>query len=104
MEKYIGIVHGYGHGRVHGRVHDGMCKLTRPSMQCMSASLGGCPASMLRVASQWATPADPGISSQIVICLLFACDYLRYIVLQVCITQRAGEYKINCISLLIFSI
>ena len=53
---------------------------------------------------QWATPADPGISSQIVICLLFACDYLRYIVLQVCITQRAGEYKINCISLLIFPI
>ena len=59
---------------------------------------------MLRVASQWATPADPGISSQIVICLLFACDYLRYIVLQVCITQRAGEYRINCISLLILSI
>ena len=37
---------------------------------------------------QWATPADLGISSQIVICLLFACDYLRYIVLQVCRTQR----------------
>ena len=30
---------------------------------------------------QWATPVDLGISSQIVICLLFACDYLRYIVL-----------------------
>ena len=49
---------------------------------------------------QWATPADPGISSQIVICLLFACDYLRYIVLQVCRTQRVEngiylQYHIN---------
>ena len=36
---------------------------------------------------QWATPVDLGISSQIVICLLFACDYLRYIVLHLCRTQ-----------------
>ena len=99
-----GKVHGYGHGRLHGRVHDDMWKTTRPSMQCMSAWADGCPALMLRVASQWATSADLGISSQIVICLLFACDYLRYIVLHLCITQRAGEYRINCISLLILSI
>ena len=53
---------------------------------------------------QRAKPVDMGISSQIVICLLFACDYLRYTVLHQCITQRAGEYRINCISLLILSI
>ena len=36
----------------------------------------------VRVAKrQWATTADPGIFSQIVICL-FASGYLRYIVLQ----------------------
>ena len=57
------------HGRVHGKVHDGPRKHTRPSMQCMSAFLGGCPASMLRVASQWGAPAEPDIFSQIVICL-----------------------------------
>ena len=50
------------------------------------------------------TLVDLGISSQIVICLLFACDYLRYIVLHLCITQIPGEYRINCISLLILSI
>ena len=72
-------------------------------MRCILASLGGCPASMLWVASQWATLTDLGISYQIVICLLFACDYLRYIVLHLCITQRPGEYRINCISLLILS-
>ena len=36
----------------------------------------------VRVAKrQWATTAEPGIFSQIVICL-FASGYLRYIVLQ----------------------
>ena len=43
-------------------------------MQCMSAFLGGCPASMLRVASQWAIPAEPEIFSQIVICLFLHAD------------------------------
>ena len=32
------------------------------------------------------------------------CDNLRYIVLQICITQIPGEYIINFISLLIISI
>ena len=30
--------------------------------------------------------------------------YLRYIVLHLCNTQKPGEYRINCISLLILSI
>jgi hypothetical protein len=67
----------------------------------MSAFLGGCPALMLRVASQWATPADLEIFSQIGICLLFASEYHC---LHLCITLIPGEYRINCISLLIHSI
>ena len=31
--------------------------------------------------------------------LLFACEYLWYIVLHLCNTQIPGEYRINCISL-----
>ena len=58
---------------------------------------------MLRGCSQWGIPVDR-------ICFLklsfvcFACEYRYYIVLQVCDTQLAGEYRINCISLLILSI
>ena len=37
----------------------------------------------------------------LVVCI---CDYLRYIVLHLCITQTPGEYRINFISLLILSI
>ena len=54
-----------------------------------------------RVASQWATPADLEIFSQIGICLLFASEYHC---LHLCITLIPGEYRINCISLLIHSI
>ena len=47
---------------------------------------------------QWATPVDLGISSQIVICLLFACDYLRYIVLHLCRTQIMENIPNNIFS------
>ena len=40
---------------------------------------------------QWATPANLGISSQIVICLLLACNYLRYTVPHLCRTQKMEE-------------
>ena len=80
------------------KVHGGSWNHTQPSMQCMSAFLGGCPALMLRVASQWATPADLEIFSQIGICLLFASEYHC---LHLCITLIPGEYRINCITLLI---
>ena len=83
------------------KVHGGSWNHMRPSMQCMSAFLGGCPALMLRVASQWATPVDLEISSQIGICWLFASEYHC---LHLCITLIPGEYRINCISLLIRSI
>ena len=50
---------------------------------------------------QWATLADLEIFSQIGICLLFASEYHC---LHLCITLIPGEYRINCISLLIHSI
>ena len=44
---------------------------------------------------QWATPVDLGISSQIVICLLFACEYLWYIILHLCRTQTMENFKLS---------
>ncbi len=63
-----------------------------PSMQCMSAFQTT--TSMLRVASQWATTAEPGIFSQIVICL-FASGYLRYIVLQYVIPDTLENIELT---------
>ena len=54
----------------------------------------------VRVAKrQWATTAEPGIFSQIVICL-FASGYLRYIVLQYVgpDTWRISHFKYEAVA------
>ena len=79
MEKYAGIVHGQDHGRVRWKSTWWRVK-THKALHAVHVGVQAT-TSMLRVASQWATTAEPGIFSQIVICL-FASGYLRYIVLQ----------------------
>ena len=79
MEKYAEIVHGRGHGRVRWKSTWWRVE-THKALHAVHVGVQAT-TSMLRVASQWATTAEPGIFSQIVICL-FASGYLRYIVLQ----------------------
>ena len=58
---------------------------------------------MLRGCSQWGSPAEPEIFSQIIICLF--CMRIYCIYRPSCMwTQLSGEYIINFISLLIISI
>ena len=58
---------------------------------------------MLRGCSQWGSPAEPEIFSQIIICLFCMRIYCIYRSSYMW-TQLSGEYIINFISLLIISI
>ena len=89
MEKYM-----MTHGNPHDPTHSACCQpWAVVRRRCCELQVSG--------QHRW---MDLGISSQIVTCLLFACNYLQYIVLHLCITQIPGEYRINCISLLILFI
>ena len=89
------------HGKVHGKVHDGPQE-TWPSMQCMSAFLGG----VSDAASCKSVGYTGGTGDIFTNChlLVFACGYLQYHVLLLCNPSYSGEYRINFISSLILPI
>ena len=101
MEKYAGIVHGQDHGRVRWKstwwrvkTHKGPpCSACRRSSHDVDAA--GCKS----------VGDDGGTWDIFTNCHLFVCKRISAIYRpSVCCPRYSGEYRINCISLLILSI